>query len=159
MQDDMSQEASGIKLMVSSAEDVTMLSAFLQDALIAHHDIFYDKARSEVVLVADRYRWEQDASRAERVLMGLRIAKVSALLQKNMPQSGTSSSGPMFYNLLNLSYEEEEAGEKFLCFTFSAGRALRLVIDDLTMSAADLAPPRPAIATPHHADVMAQDKE
>ena len=76
-----------VKLMVASAEDVTMLSAFLQDGLIAHHDILFDKARAEVVMVVDRYRWEQDAERRERVLMGLRITKVNNMLQKNMTSS------------------------------------------------------------------------
>ena len=115
-----------------------MLSAFLQDAVIAPHDIHYDKARSEVVMVADRYRWEHSARRDERVLMGLRIGKVSAVLQKNMASR------------LQVAYEQEQDGSKALIFTFSAGAALRLIIADLMMSAGDIAPPRPAIAKPSH---------
>lgn len=127
-----------------------MLSAFLQDALIAPHDIHYDRVRQEVVMVADRYRWEQSANRDERVLMGLRIGKVQAMLQKNVAQPKADNSPSLFYNLLQVSYEQEQDGTNALIFTFSAGAALRLIIDDLMMSAGDIAPPRPAIAKPSH---------
>ena len=142
-------EEAAIKLVVKSADDVTMLSAFLQDGLIAGHDIHFDKARAEVVMVVDRYRWEDSAERKERVLMGIRIGKVTACLQKKM-QAGRQQSTPVFYNLLQLSYEEGQDGQRSLLFTFSAGAALRLIIDDLMMSAGDIAPPRPAIAQPSH---------
>ena len=127
-----------------------MLSAFLQDAVIAPHDIHYDKERSEVVMVADRYRWEHSARRDERVLMGLRIGKVSAVLQKNMASRQADNPPSLFYNLLQVAYEQEQDGSKALIFTFSAGAALRLIIADLMMSAGDIAPPRPAIAKPSH---------
>ena len=149
----MSQDAEidgAIKLLVKSADDVTMLSAFLQDGLIAHHDIHFDKGRQEVVMVVDRYRWEESAERNERVLMGLRIGRVEALLQKNMAMPHDAGQGPQFYNLLQFAYEKGQDGSHALIFTFSAGAALRLVIGELMMSAGDIAPPRPAIAKPTH---------
>ena len=139
-----------IKFMVRSAEDVTMLSAFLQDALIAHHDIHYDKAAGEVMIVADRYRWEASANRDERVLMGLRIGKIRAVYQSQMPPPNAADEASAFYNLLTFAYEQGQDGSQSLHFTFSAGAALRLEIDDLMMSAGDIAPPRPAIAKPSH---------
>ena len=141
-----------VKLMVASPDDITMLSAFLQDGLVAHHDILFDKARAEVVMVVDRYRWEQDAERRERVLMGLRIAKVDKILQKNMASPNHQQGTTTFYNLLNLAYEQNTQDKGSLIFTFSAGAALRIEIGELMMSAADIAPPRPAIATPNHND-------
>ena len=47
-------------------------------------------------------------------------------------------------------YEQGQDGGGALVFTFSAGAGLRLIIDDLMMSAGDIAPPRPAIAQPSH---------
>ncbi|MGC6516509.1 MAG: DUF2948 family protein [Candidatus Puniceispirillaceae bacterium] len=143
-------DAKAIRLVVRSADDVTMLSAFLQDGLIAGQDIHYDKVKKEVIMVIDRYRWEADAERRERVLMGLRIGQVSGMQHKKLEPGKT---GPGFYNLLNLAYVKEDDGRHMLQFTFSAGGALRLTIEDLVMSAGDIAPPRPAIATPHHDDV------
>ena len=139
-----------IKLIVKSADDVTMLSAFLQDGLIAHHDIRYDKQAAELVMVVDRYRWEASASRDERVLMGLRIGKVAAVQQKKMQIGTAANEASVFYNLLQFAYEKGQDGKASLLFTFSAGAALRLTIDDLMMSAGDIAPPRPAIAKPSH---------
>lgn len=145
-----SEEDKPIKLIVKSADDVTMLSAFLQDGLIAHHDIHYDKAAKELVMVVDRYRWEIDATRQERVLMGLRIGKVSSVLQKKMMAPMGDDGASVFYNLLQFQYEQGQDGGGALVFTFSAGAGLRLIIDDLMMSAGDIAPPRPAIAQPSH---------
>lgn len=147
-----SQEDIGLKLMVKSADDITMLSAFLQDGLVAHHDIHYDKGRKEVLLVVDRYRWEASANRDERVLMGLKIGKVAQLLQKKMAASHADNGTSLFYNLLQVSYEQGQDGAKALQFTFSAGAAMRLIVDDLALSAGDIAPPRPAIAKPSHDD-------
>ena len=142
----------GIKLVLRSSDDVTMLSAFLQDGLVSHQDIHFDKARSEVLMVIDRYRWEQDAERRERVLMGLRIGKVSAMRQKKMAGADPLNKAPSFYNLLNLAYEQGQDGSKSLNFIFSGGAALQIAIDDLMMSAGDIAPPRPAMARPDHDD-------
>ena len=145
-----SEDDNGIKLVIKSPQDVTMLSAFLQDGLIAHHDIHFDKARAELVMVVDRYRWEESAARNERVLMGLRIGKVSAIMQKNMVAPDSDPGASLFYNLLQFAYEKGDDGAQALIFTFSAGAALRLVIDDLMMSAGDIAPPRPAMGRPTH---------
>ena len=139
-----------IKLIVKSADDVTMLSAFLQDALVAPHDIHYDKAAKELVMIFDRYRWEIDATRKERVLMGLRIGNVTSVLQKKMMSQQDGHDLSLFYNLLQFQYEQEQDGSGALVFTFSAGAALRLLVEDLMMSAGDIAPPRPAIAKPSH---------
>ena len=139
-----------IHLVVRSAKDVTMLSAFLQDGLIAHHDIHYDQASGQVMMVVDRYCWESDGARTERVLMGLRIGKVVALQQKKMALQQNPQTALAFYNLLQLAYEEEQEGDGTLIFTFSAGAALRLQVSGLMMSAGDIAPPRPAIKTPQH---------
>ena len=148
------QDDSAINLVVRSAEDVTMLSAFLQDGLIAHHDIHFDQDSAQVMMVVDRYRWEVDASRTERVLMGLRIGKVEGLSQKKMRPQDQAQTGLVFYNLLQLAYEEDNSsgktGKGTLLFTFSAGAALRLDVGGLMMSAGDIAPPRPAVATPQH---------
>lgn len=140
-------ERAPLKLQIQSADDVSVVSALLQDALINSRDIHIDLAASEVVIIADRYCWEGNEKTAERVLAGLRIGAVQAVQHKNMVTSGDET---LFYNLLDIAYEMASPDEHYLIFTFSAGSALRLQIDRLMMAVSDIAPPRPAIATPDH---------
>ena len=106
-----------IQFIIASQEDVTMLSAFLQDALIAPHDIHYDKARHEVVMVADRYRRSRALIVMSAFLWGSRIGKVRALLQKNMAKPNDNAPS-LFYNLLQVSYEQEQDGTNALFLHF-----------------------------------------
>ena len=140
-------ERAPLKLQIQTPDDVSVLSALLQDALINSRDIHIDLGAAEVAIIADRFCWEACDERAERVLAGLRIGGVKAVHHKNMTMAGDET---LFYNLLDIAYETASPDEAFLIFTFSAGCAMRLQIDRLMMALGDIAPPRPAIATPDH---------
>ena len=140
-------ERAPLKLQIQTAEDIAVLSALLQDALINSRDIHIDLKSGELVFIADRYCWEVGDGRAERVLAGLRVGGVKAVQHKNMSMADDET---LFYNLLDIAYEMTSPQEAYLIFTFSAGCAMRLQIDSLMMALSDIAPPRPAIATPDH---------
>ena len=55
---DKTGEMSALKLHAQSSDDVEMLSALLQDALISGADMAYDKAENTFMLVANRYCWD-----------------------------------------------------------------------------------------------------
>ena len=146
-------ERAPLKLQIQTADDVSVLSALLQDALINSRDIHIDLKSAEIVIIADRFCWEASAEHAEgaehgeRVLAGLRIGGVKAVQHKNMTLADDET---LFYNLLDIAYEMASPDEAYLIFTFSAGCAMRVQIDRLMMALSDIAPPRPAIATPDH---------
>ena len=50
--------AGGLKLRAVDAEDLRVLAAVLQDALVPLGDIAYQKRQKRVVLVANRFLWE-----------------------------------------------------------------------------------------------------
>ena len=149
-------ERAPLKLQIRSVDDVSVLSALLQDALINSRDIHIDLNRAEIALIADRYCWEGDKTQAERVLAGLRIGGVKAVQHKNMAVAGDET---LFYNLLDIAYEKASEEQSYLIFTFSAGSAMRLQIDRLMMAFSDIAPPRPAIATPDHSHSLNEDAD
>ena len=149
-------ERAPLKLQIRSVDDVSVLSALLQDALINSRDIHIDLNRAEIALIADRYCWEGDKTQAERVLAGLRIGGVKAVQHKNMAVAGDET---LFYNLLDIAYEKASEEQSYLIFTFSAGSAMRLQIDGLMMAFSDIAPPRPAIATPDHSHSLNEDAD
>jgi len=47
-----------LRLRAEDGEDLAVISACLQDALVAVHDLAYDPGARVFVLVANRFRWE-----------------------------------------------------------------------------------------------------
>ena len=55
----------GLRLRGEDAEDLAVISACLQDALVAVRDLAYDPAARTFILVANRFRWEAGGSAKE----------------------------------------------------------------------------------------------
>ena len=146
-------EANRLKLRAVAAEDVEIMSALLQDGLVAASDLHYEKDAASFVMVINRYCWEQaDDTESEtqpnRCLCGLKVAHV-----QQVSQLGLSAGGNQFYNLLSITYEETKENEKVvkrLTFTFSDGYGIRLTLDELALIMQDIAAPHPGLARPQH---------
>ena len=146
-------EANRLKLRAVAAEDVEIMSALLQDGLVAASDLHYQKDAASFVMVINRYCWEQaDDTESEtqpnRCLCGLKVAHV-----QQVSQLGLSAGGNQFYNLLSITYEETKENEKVvkrLTFTFSDGYGIRLTLDELALIMQDIAAPHPGLARPQH---------
>jgi hypothetical protein len=78
-----------LRLRAEDEEDLAVISACLQDALVAVRDLAYDPGAGAFVLVANRFRWEdsrpgigQDglprSGNFERILCGLSFDNVTA---------------------------------------------------------------------------------
>ncbi|MBV9829859.1 MAG: DUF2948 family protein [Alphaproteobacteria bacterium] len=63
-----------LRLRAEDGEDLAVISACLQDALVPVRDLAYDRDGRTFILVANRFRWEarpDDARAYERVLCGV----------------------------------------------------------------------------------------
>ena len=142
-----------LKLRAVAAEDIEVLSALLQDGLVAASDLHYQKDAASFVMVINRFCWEQTDDKHSdthhnRCLCGLKVAHV-----KQVSQRGLSAGANQFYNLLSITYEETRKHKKVvnkLTFTFSDGCGIRLTVDKLALSMQDLAAPHPGLARPKH---------
>ena len=142
-----------LKLRAVAAEDLEVISAFLQDGLVAAGDMNYQKDSASFVMIINRFCWEQaDDTESEtqlnRCLCGLKVAHV-----KQVNQRGLSAGANQFYNLLSITYEEAKNNEKVvnrLTFTFSDGYGIRLIVDELALILQDVAAPHPGLARPQH---------
>ena len=142
-----------LKLRAVAAEDLEIISALLQDGLVAASDLNYQKDSASFVMIINRFCWEQaDDTESEtqlnRCLCGLKVAHV-----KQVSRRGLSSGVNQFYNLLSITYEEVKNNEKVikrLTFTFSDGYGIRLTVDDLALIVQDIAVPHPGLARPQH---------
>ena len=146
-------EENRLKIRAVTAEDVEIMSALLQDGIVAASDLHYQKDVASFVMVINRFCWEQgddaeSAAQPNRCLCGLKVAHV-----KRVSQRGLSAGGNQFYNLLSITYEEAQKNEKVvnrLTFTFSDGYGIRLIVDELALILQDIAAPHPGLARPQH---------
>ena len=148
-------EESGLKLRAVTADDIEILSALLQDGLVAASDMHYQKHEAIFVMVINRFCWEQAIdgeleTLPNRCLCGLKVGYVNKVSQR-----GLSAKVNQFYNLLSVTHEKTKKNNKTmnrLTFTFSDGYGIRLDVDELALTVQDIAAPHPGLVRPQHND-------
>lgn len=113
-----------LKLAALDAEDLAVISAQVQDAVLKVGDIRYYPADGQLVLVMNRFAWdvENGASRKshERRRAALSFAGVSALKAQNIRQDAKDA----VLSLLAVEFEESEAPAGRLRLVFAGGGTL-----------------------------------
>src|SRR5215472_11951917 len=83
----------GLKLRAEDADDLAVLSATLQDAVVAVRDLAYLTEEETFILVASRFRWERAVRSAprkagfERVLCAITFETVGAVSYRGFRRS------------------------------------------------------------------------
>jgi hypothetical protein len=142
---------SELKLIALDAEDLSVLSANLQDAVLRIGDVAYLPREKRFAAIANRFDWlragdgkstyarRRTAVRFERVLsaqvQGLDLADKSAVLA-----------------LLAISFEATTAPEGHVTLHFADGAATRLHVECVEAELKDLGPVWQAKSKPHHPD-------
>ena len=148
-----------LRLLAHDGDDVAVLSALLQDAIIPGADMSFDHKLNEFVIVANRFCWELEPSVEikssdgkpiyERRLCGIRIARVRSVQHHNWPEVRQYG----LFNLLALGLmdmAEHAKDGSVLQFEFSGGSSLRLNLDDVDIVLADLDVGHPTSLQPAH---------
>ena len=142
---DNTDKTSALKLHAQSSDDIEMLSALLQDALIAGADMVFDKAENTFMLVANRYCWElQDAGQQMRCMCGVKFGTIGAVRTRGMTADKTQ-----FYNLLAIEYDKTA---QHIVLVFSGGGGIQLEVSSIMIIVRDLAEPHPSFARPDHSE-------
>ncbi|MCZ6603640.1 MAG: DUF2948 family protein [Alphaproteobacteria bacterium] len=140
-----------LKLKARDAEDLAVISALLQDALVPPGDIDYLPGEASLVMAANRYRWEAvgEDEKGERILSGLAFAHVTGVQRRGMDLAERGA----FYNLLSVGEVEGQAragDEMMVQLTFSGGAAIRLTLSGLLCTLEDFGEAWPTVWRPHH---------
>ena len=83
----------GLRLRAEDAEDLAVISACLQDALVSVRDLAYDREARTFVLVANRFRWEsrgggpEGDAPFERILCGVSFDDIDAVVYRGFHRS------------------------------------------------------------------------
>ena len=81
----------GLRLRAEDADDLAVISACLQDALVSVRDLAYDREARSFVFVANRFRWEAgsegEAAHFERTLCGVAFGEVEGVAYRGFNRS------------------------------------------------------------------------
>ena len=136
-----------LKLAATDKEDIVVLSALLQDAVVPASEMIYLAEESRFVLVANRFRWEDTPAQKvsgqiyARVRCGVTFDRVTAVRRQNFDQE---QRGQIF-ELLAL-----EATNEYVNLVFAGGAKIRLEVERILCHAEDFGDSWPTQWRPDH---------
>ena len=137
--------AGKLKLRAVDDEDLAVLSAILQDALLAVGDMALLPEEGRFVLVANRFRWERPAAergeRFERTLVGIAFDRVTGVRRRGF----SPAQHDRMLHLLAL-----RAMPGAILIELSGGAGIRLEVDGILCHLEDLGEPWPTSWRPRH---------
>ena len=137
-----------LRLLAQDAEDLSVISAALQDAVAKIGDIAFEPKARRLTVAFNRYRWERDERTHERVRTGLQLAGVLGVKSRKLRRDARNA----VVELLAVGFEPGEAPGGAVVFTFAGGGDLRVEVECIEAVLADVSTPWPTPRTPSHAD-------
>ena len=137
-----------LRLLAQDEDDLAILSAAIQDAVIRRGDITWERRGRRLTVQLARYRWEADAECA-RVLAAVQLGDVTQVRARGMPKSPDA-----MLELLAVLYEPEAAPGGAFTFMFAGGADLQARVECIDAVLADLTESWPAHGAPAHVEAL-----
>jgi hypothetical protein len=134
--------AAALKLRAEDEEDIAIISAILQDALVTVGDMAYVAEDRRFVILANRLRREQSDDGLERVRCGVRFDDVGAVQRQRFNPRDAE-------RILVLLAIRRDAGGA-LRIDFAGGAGVRLEVGRILCHLEDLGEPWPTGQRPRH---------
>lgn len=137
-----------LRLLAQDAEDLSILSAHLQDAVIRMGDIAYLPKQRRFAAVLSRFCWEgcPEGEKGTRVRAGLHFDSVLSVKTAHV----TRDDPDAVVELLTIQFRQNGETGGSLELVLAGGGRIRLEVECIDAQLRDLAEPRPAIARPAH---------
>ncbi len=137
-----------LRLIALDVEDLGVLSANMQDAVVRVRDMVHLPTARRFALVASRYDWvAAQQGRMERVRAGLHFERVLRVSHIGIDQSKPDE----MLNLLSIVFEPTEMPAGFVQLIFSGGSAVRVDVECLEAQMRDMGPRWTTHLQPGHA--------
>ena len=136
-----------LKLTAKDTEDLKVISAHMQDALVRLADIRYLAKSHQFALVANRFAWELQP-KPERRRSGLHFEHVLKVKQQGILEQARDA----VLSLLAISFEPGPEPTGSVVLTFSANCTIRLDVEYLDLHLKDLGGAWATHLTPQHGD-------
>jgi hypothetical protein len=144
-----------LKLLALDEDDLQVMSAHLQDALLRVADIAYVPADKRFAMIANRFDWETagDGARGgkknfQRRRAALRFDRVLGVQLQGVNQRAKNA----VLELLAIKFEETEKPEGHITLIFAGGGAIRLQVECIEAEMKDLGPVWKTKLKPEHED-------
>ena len=147
-----------LRLIALDGEDLSIISAHVQDALVRVADIAFLGKEHRLALLLSRFDWAcSGGDEFQRCRSGLHfdhVRRVSSLgIDRQNPET--------LLNLLSIIFEAGDAPSGTIHLTFSGGATIKLEVECIDAQFRDLGPRWAASARPGHKlaedDVLAED--
>lgn len=150
----MSQASDKLKFAVLDEEDLEVVSAHLQDAVVKVADVLWRPGESRVVVALNRFDWESaqgtaiaDKPEYRRRRSALRFERVTSCKCRSLDPAGKDA----VLNLLAVEFAETDSPSGVVSLIFSGGAVLRLDVECLEAELVDLGPVWTVAKCPDHA--------
>lgn len=146
--DAVSRPIEPLRLLAQDADDLMIMSAALQDAVLKPVDIVWERGQRRVTIALSRFCWECGGT---RVMAAMQFGDVTAVKSRRL------SRGPeTALELLAIDFEPGEAPGGRVILMFSGGGDLRIDVECLDAVVADLSDRWPTGAPPQHPEAPMQ---
>ncbi|NJC41756.1 hypothetical protein GGQ87_002014 [Brevundimonas alba] len=134
--------AEPLRLLAEDADDLHIISAALQDAIMRPVDIVWEPAARRVTLALSRFCWECGGT---RVMSAMQFGDVISVKSRRLPRGPEHA-----LELLALDFEPGEAPGGRVTLMFAGGGDLRIDVECLDAVLTDLSERWPARVAPTH---------
>ncbi len=145
-------EGGALKLRAEDSDDLAVLSACLQDAIVPVRDLAYVRDQHMFVFIANRFRWESGLRpapgdfRRQRILCAVTFEAVEGASYRGFSRSDEDR----ILALLAIRPEPAPGGGAAIHLEFSGRAAIRLEVARIQCRAKDLGEPWPTPWRPRH---------
>ena len=146
-----------LKLVALDADDLRIVSAHLQDAVLRMSDMVWVPSERRFAAILNRFDWlaaaaQDSMSALRRCRCALRFDKVKRAQVQNIKPGEPSS----FAELLAVTYEEAQSPSGYITLYFAGGGAIRLEVECIEGELRDLGSAWKTAIRPQHAITEAE---
>jgi hypothetical protein len=142
-----------LRLVALDQEDLAIISAHLQDAVVRIGDLTYLPHERRFAIVARRFDWEAGPNEPpRRRLTGLHFERVTAVRTRGIDRAHPDG----VLELLAITFEERDTPSGTATLIFAEGGAIQLDVECIEMQMKDLGPVWEAESRPVHAELDAK---
>jgi len=146
-----------LKLVALDKDDIEIVSAHVQDALVKVADILWQPREQRFIMALNRFDWmnavdardsknPKDAADYRRCRTALRFERVNACKCRGLDQSDKNA----MLNVLAVEFVERDPPSGIVTLIFSGGGAIRLEVECLEAELVDLGEVFSAVLCPDH---------
>lgn len=141
-----------LKLSALDAEDLAVISAHMQDAIMLIGDMKFLPDQNQFVIAANRFDWEHaengraDGDAYQRQRTGLHFNRVMSARAHGISQKREDG----VLELLSITFEETDAPSGEITLAFAAGGTLKLIVECIEVQMSDLGATWETQSKPQH---------